>query len=112
MTNTRMEYLQETSEPVATFLSRLEGVKRLGPGYYEAICPTGECREKRLLVIEGADDRALVECDEGCWLHQIVSTLGLTADDLFKCIDDIYIGTTAAKYQPPESQHSDRGGML
>jgi len=80
----------------------VEGVKRLSAGYYEATCPTGECREKRLLVIEGVDDRALVECDEGCWLHQIVSALGLTADDLFKCIDDIYIGSEAPKYDKPE----------
>jgi len=112
MEKTKEEYLNETSYPVATVLSRLEGVRRLGPGYYEAICPTGECREKLLLVIEGADDRALVECDEGCWLYQIVSLLGLTADDLFNVIDDIYIGTTAAKYQPPESLRDERGGMI
>jgi len=96
-----MEYLWETSEPMTTVLSRLKGVKRLGPGYYEAICPLEECRGKQLLVIEGADGRAMIECDDGCWLSQIVPALGLTVEDLFNCIDDIYVGTSAPRYEPP-----------
>ena len=112
MERSQQEYEKETSLPMAKVLVRLEGVKQLGPGYYEATCPLDDCRSRRLLVIEGADDRAMIECDDGCWLSQMVPALGLTAEDLFNSIDDIYIGTTAAKYQPPESQHSDRGGML
>ena len=104
MTITTVDYSRETSEPVAKVLSRLEGVKRLGPGYYEAICPTDDCREKRLLVIEGADDRALVECDDGCWLEDIVLALGLTAEDLFMCIDDIYIGSDSPRYPKPAEE--------
>jgi len=103
-----IEYEQETSLPMAKVLSRLEDVKRLGPGYYEATCPLDECRSKRLLVIEGEDDRALIECDDGCWLYEIVPALGLTVEDLFNCIDDIYIGTTDPKHQPPESLRADR----
>ncbi len=101
MKDTKAEYLGETSEPVATVLSRLKGVKRLCPGYYEAICPLEDCQRKQLLVIEGEDERAMIECDDGCWLSEIVPALGLTVEDLFRSIDDIYIGTTAPKYEPP-----------
>jgi hypothetical protein len=85
---------------MARVLSRLEGVRRLSEGYYESICPLGDCPDGRLLVVEGEDDRALIECDDGCWLSQIVPTQGLHAEDLFKSIDDIYIGTIAPKYEP------------
>lgn len=65
--------------------------------------PLDDCRSRRLLVIEGADDRAMIECDDGCWLSQMVPALGLTAEDLFNSIDDIYIGTEAPRYESPEN---------
>jgi len=113
VTDKKTEYMQETSEPVATVLSRLAGVKRLGPGFYEADNPLDTCRGNRVLVIEGKDDRAVIRCYDGSWLHQSVSTLGLHVEDLFRGNDDIIlIGSAAPKYEPPESLKTDRGGMI
>ena len=101
MTNTTVDYSQETSEPVATVLSRLEGVERLGPGNYEATCPVHKGGSKHLRVVEAKDGRAVVECENGCWLSEIVPALGLHLEDLFECIDDIYIGSEAPLHDPP-----------
>ena len=80
----------------------------MGPGSYEASCPVDKGSSKRLRVVEAEDGRAHVECDDGCWLSEIIPALGLTADDLFKCIDDIYIGTEAPRFEPPEGLRADR----
>jgi len=96
-----MDYYKETSEPVATVLSRLQGVKKMAPGWYEAVCPTHNDPAKPLRVIEAVDERAVVECEDHCWLYEIVAALGLRAEDLFMLIDDIYIGSEAPKYPSP-----------
>ena len=92
----------KTSEPVNKVLSRLEEVRRIGPGHYVAKCPIHDDTSIPLRVIEGEDDRALVECDDGCWLCDLVPALGLTVEDLFQCIDDIYIGSAAPRYEAPQ----------
>ena len=94
-----MDYLTETSYPVAKVLSRLKGVRRISVGHYEATCPVHKENSLPLRVIEGKDDRALVECDDGCWLSEIVPALGLHVEDLFQCIDDIYIGSDSPRYE-------------
>jgi len=89
----------DTSEPVLRVLNALSGVQRLSRGHYQAPCPLDP--KHTLRVIEGADERALVECDDGCWLNELVPALGLTVEDLFRSIDDIYIGSAAPAYPPP-----------
>jgi hypothetical protein len=97
---------QKKSEPVAKVLSRLQSVERLCQGHYQAPCPLHEDSSYMLTVSEAEDGRALIECDDGCWLSQIVPALGLTVEDLFQCIDDIYIGSAAPAYpRPPASKH-------
>jgi len=54
-----------------------------------------------LMVSEAVDGRALIECEDGCWLYELVPALGLTVEDLFMCIDDIYIGSDAPAYPLP-----------
>ena len=92
----------ETSEPVNKVLSRLDDVRRLGAGHYVARCPSHDDTSIPLRIIEGEDGRALVECDDGCWLSDLVPALGLTVEDLFQSIDDIYIGSAAPKYEAPQ----------
>ena len=94
-------FQDEVSGPVAKVLSRLNNVRRLCLGHYQAPCPLHEDGSHLLTVSEAVDARALIECSDGCWLHEIVPALGLTAEDLFMTIDDIYIGSDAFAYPLP-----------
>ena len=76
MNKSHEKYLEETTLPVAKVLSRLEDVELASPGWYRARCPA--CANgTQLTVIEGRDGRVLLECDDGCWLYEIVTALGL-----------------------------------
>ena len=99
MSSCHNDYDLETSGPVATVLSRLKDVRRLCEGHYQAPCPLN-CGHM-LMVSEAVDGRALIECEDGCWLYELVPALGLTVEDLFMCIDDIYIGNEAPAYPSP-----------
>ena len=65
----------ETSEPVRRVLRKLRGVRRLCRGHYQAPCPLDP--SNMLTVSEGKDGRAMIECDDCCWLCEIVPALGL-----------------------------------
>ena len=73
------------SQPVQSFLTRLEGVRSDGSGW-SARCP---CRNDdsnpSLHVGEGRDGRVLVTCHRGdpCDLEQICEAVGVTVNDLF-----------------------------
>ena len=102
MRRSELESEQETSGPVAKVLSRLKEVDKLGPGSYEATCPVHKGSSKRLRVVEAEDGRAVVECENGCWLYEMVPALGLHLEDPFECIDDIYIGSEAPLHESPK----------
>ena len=97
----QVEDYEETSEPVRRVLRKLRGVRRLCRGHYQAPCPLNKGGSYMLTVSEAVDGRALIECEDGCWLSEIVPALGLTVEDLFRCIDHIYIGDAAPAYPPP-----------
>lgn len=64
-------------------LSRLERVKRTGVGRYQARCPAHDDRRPSLSVRELDDGRVLVHCFAGCDVHSVLSSVGLSFDDLF-----------------------------
>lgn len=68
---------------VDDFLSRLEGVRRTGPGRWMAKCCFHEDRSPSLSVGEGDDGRILIKCFAGCPPNEILGAVGLTLNDLF-----------------------------
>jgi hypothetical protein len=79
--------LREQIMHIDDFLSRLNRVRRLSGGQYQASCPTAmhEHGDRSAgLQIKAADDgRILVYCFAGCHVELITQALGLTLSDLF-----------------------------
>jgi hypothetical protein len=64
-------------------LSRLDRVKRTGPGRYQARCPAHADKGPSLAVRELDDGRVLIHCFAGCDVHEVVQAVGMTLSDLF-----------------------------
>lgn len=66
-----------------TLLSRLEKVRRLGPGRWQACCPAHGDKSPSLAVRELDDGRTLIHCFAECDTESVLAAVGLTFDDLF-----------------------------
>lgn len=66
-----------------TLLSRLDKVRRTGPGRWVACCPAHEDKRPSLAVGERDDGGTLVHCFAGCAVHEVVQAVGLSLSDLF-----------------------------
>ncbi len=67
---------------IGDLLNKLEKVKRLSNGEYQACCPAHEDKKPSLTIkLEG--DKLLVNCFAGCTPEAIVQSLNLTMSDLF-----------------------------
>jgi hypothetical protein len=64
-------------------ISRLDGVKRTGPGRWLARCPAHEDRSPSLSIRELEDSRVLVHCFASCSVEEVLSAVGLEMDVLF-----------------------------
>jgi hypothetical protein len=64
-------------------LSRLQRVKKVGPGKWTARCPTREDRSPSLSICELADGRVLVHDFGGADVESIMNAVGLSVSDLF-----------------------------
>jgi len=69
--------------PADNLLSRLQRVKRTGPGRWIASCPTREDRHPSLAIRELDDGRVLVHDFGGDDVASIVAAVGLDIGDLF-----------------------------
>lgn len=69
--------------PVERLLSRLEGVREVGPFRWVGLCPAHQDRIPSLSV-RAAGDCVLVHCFAGCEVHDILTAVGLTLRDLFE----------------------------
>src|SRR6266550_4683952 len=67
--------------PVENLVERLKA-KRSGNGWI-AKCPAHDDRKPSLCIDEGSDGRALIKCQAGCSIDNVLAALGLTAKDLF-----------------------------
>lgn len=69
------------------FLSRLNRVRELSDGQYQASCPTAMHQNgdqsAGLRIKAGEDGRILVYCYAGCHVELVTQALGLTLSDLF-----------------------------
>lgn len=66
-----------------TLLQHLQKVKRTRPGNWLACCPAHFDKTASLSVRELDDGRVLAHCFAGCSVEEILSSIGLTFDDLF-----------------------------
>lgn len=64
-------------------LSRLEKVRSLGPGRWQACCPAHGDKSPSLAVRELDDARVLIHCFAECSTEAILDSVGLTFYDLF-----------------------------
>jgi len=64
-------------------LSHLDKVRRTGEGTFQARCPAHDDRGPSLSVRETDDGRVLIHCFAGCDVENVLSSIGMTFDDLF-----------------------------
>lgn len=64
-------------------ISKLDKVRRTGPGTFLACCPAHDDKSPSLAIRELSDGRILLHCFAGCEVESVLSTIGLTFTDLF-----------------------------
>jgi hypothetical protein len=67
---------------IEELLSRLQKVKKTGPGKWQAVCPAHEDRSPSL-AIKDADGTILCHCFAGCQVEDVLGAIGLEMIDLF-----------------------------
>ena len=72
-----------THSAVDVLLSRLDKVKRTGPGTWSARCSAHDDRGPSLAVRELYDGRILLHCFAGCDVHDVLAAVDLNVSDLF-----------------------------
>lgn len=68
---------------VDVLLSRLDGVRQVGPGRWMAKCPAHEDRSASLSIREMDDGRILLHDFAGCDVSAVLTAVGLSFNDLF-----------------------------
>ncbi len=64
-------------------LSRLDKVRKTGPGRWNARCPAHDDKSPSLTVRELDDGRILIHCFTGCSPADVLAAVGLEFADLF-----------------------------
>jgi hypothetical protein len=64
-------------------LSRLEKVRRTGPGKWQARCPAHDDRSPSLSIRELDDGRILLHDFGGCGVEEVLGAMGLNMFELF-----------------------------
>lgn len=64
-------------------LSNLNDVKRTGQGRYIAKCPSHNDRSPSLAIKESDNGNILIKCFAGCSVNEVVSSVGMSMEDLF-----------------------------
>jgi hypothetical protein len=65
------------------FLSKLSGIKPTGKSKWLARCPAHEDRSPSLAIKLIHGERILIHCFAGCSVSEVLSSVGLTFDDVF-----------------------------
>lgn len=91
---------------IGDFLNRLQKVKTLAGGEYQACCPAHKDM-KPSLSVAFKDGKILVDCKAGCKVEDIVTSLNLTMSDLFveqKAVATKVIPKIVAEYDYKDEQ--------
>lgn len=68
---------------VDELLSRLDGVRRTGKDRWMSRCPAHGDKGPSLSIRELDDGRVLLHCFASCSVHEVLSAVGMTVEDLF-----------------------------
>ena len=64
-------------------LSRLDGVRKHGPGRWSARCPAHDDKSPSLSIRETPEGKVLLHCHAECAVADVVAAVGLDLSDLF-----------------------------
>jgi hypothetical protein len=84
---------------IEKFTSRLEGVKRTGPGRFVAKCPNHNDKSPSLTAAE-KDGRIVFHCFAGCPPADVLAAVGLTFSDLYPERPTFKKGSRSAAFNP------------
>jgi hypothetical protein len=84
---------------IEKLITRLEGVKRTGPGRFVAICPAHDDKNPSLAVAE-KDGKPLLHCFAGCDPADVLAAVGLTFSDLYPERPTYTKGQRSAQFDP------------
>ena len=87
-------------------LDKLNKVKSIGKGEYQALCPSHKDTTPSLHIHQG-DNKILINCKAGCQAEAITTALGLTMADLFTDTNKDSSKTIVATYD-----YQDENGNL
>ena len=76
------------STPIENLLSRLDQLREIKRGAWQARCPAHEDKSPSLAIKETGDGVVLLRCFAGCGAHEIVSAVGLELSDLFPRLEN------------------------
>jgi DNA primase len=68
---------------IETLLSKLDKARRTGKDSHIACCPAHDDKSPSLTIRELDDGRILLHCFGGCDVESVLSSIGMTFDDLF-----------------------------
>lgn len=71
------------NDPVRTFLSHLQEVKKTGQDQWIARCPAHEDKKPSLSISRSVGGKVLLHCHAGCTPEEIVHAVGLNMSDLY-----------------------------
>lgn len=71
------------SGPVDGILARLQGVQRVGPNKWKALCPAHDDHSPSLSIREAEDGKVLLHCWAGCSAEDVCRAMGLSLASLF-----------------------------
>ena len=69
--------------PIDVLLDRLTNVKQTRPNRWQARCPAHDDRSPSLGMTETPDGTVLIICRAGCYVGDVVASVGLELKDLF-----------------------------
>lgn len=73
-----------SNAPIDRLLSRLDGVREVGPAKWISKCPAHDDKSPSLSIRETADGRLLIHDFGGCGAADVVASIGLSLRDLFE----------------------------
>jgi len=91
-------------DPIQQILASLEKVKATSSNQWKALCPAHDDKMPSLSISEN-EDKILLHCHAGCTAEQIVTALGMSMSDLFKCETE-YVNPNPI--QTRENSHKSR----
>jgi hypothetical protein len=90
------------------FLSRLDGVRRVGDGRWIARCPAHDDHDPSLSIKETDSGVVLAHCHAGCAFGDVIAAVGLRVSDLMPDLPKNFHSKPLAKRNLERLRHLSR----